>query len=110
MERMCIKAHTVCTRLLVFHSLGMRLGRMLLPLMCWVSSFLGPSLTLFISLTLFPPQEGLSAKGKEALDLTLSFDEKATIERNLNYLIRSLDVCTYILWFLTCTPHVVGTT
>lgn len=38
------------------------------------------------------PQEMLAEKGREALDLTLPFDERATLERNLNYLVRSLDV------------------
>ena len=41
---------------------------------------------------LFVPQQSLSVKGTEALDLTLSFDEKLTLLGNLNYLTRSLDV------------------
>lgn len=37
-------------------------------------------------------KEMLAEKGREALDLTLPFDERATLERNLNYLVRSLDL------------------
>ena len=38
------------------------------------------------------PQQSLSVKGTEALDLTLPFDEKLTLLGNINYLTRSLDV------------------
>lgn len=34
----------------------------------------------------------LAQKGPHALDLSLAFDEKATLERSLNYLTRSLEV------------------
>ncbi len=37
-------------------------------------------------------QSALGEKGMEALDLRVPFDEKATLERNINYLVRSLDV------------------
>ncbi len=44
----------------------------------------------------------------EALDLRVSFDEKATLERNVNYLVRSLDVsvtlceCLGVLYYGHC--------
>ena len=44
--------------------------------------------------TTLTTQEMLAEKGREALDLTLPFDERATLERNVNYLVRSLDVST----------------
>lgn len=37
-------------------------------------------------------KESLAIKGAEALDLTLPFDEKVTLQRNVNYLTRSLDL------------------
>lgn len=37
-------------------------------------------------------KQSLLVKGSEALDLTLSFDEKQTLLRNINYLTRSLDL------------------
>ena len=38
------------------------------------------------------PQSNLEEKGLEALDLRVPFDEKATLEINVNYLVRSLEV------------------
>ena len=38
-------------------------------------------------------QSNLEEKGAEALDLRVPFDEKATLEANVNYLVRSLEVC-----------------
>ena len=38
-------------------------------------------------------QSNLEEKGMEALDLRVPFDEKATLETNVNYLVRSLEVC-----------------
>ena len=37
-------------------------------------------------------KDNMSVKGVEALQLTLPFDEKATLLINLNYLVRSLEV------------------
>ena len=51
-------------------------------------------------------QQNLTVKGTEALDLTLPFDEKLTLQRNLNYLTRSLDVSTAHYWLaFKCPPE-----
>lgn len=38
-------------------------------------------------------KDNVAIKKAEALELTLPFDEKATLLVNLNYLVRSLEVC-----------------
>ena len=52
-----------------------------------------PSPSLFSFLC---TQASLAIKGAEALDLTLPFDEKVALQRNINYLTRSLDVSNII--------------
>ena len=50
-------------------------------------------------------KESLSVKGEEAFELTLPFDEKSTLEVNLNYLVRSLEVhldIFYCMIFIYC--------
>lgn len=44
-----------------------------------------------IKILLFP-QSMLEEKGLEALNLRVPFDEKAALEKNVNYLVRSLEV------------------
>ena len=38
-------------------------------------------------------KDNVAAKGAEALQLSLPFDERETLMINLNYLVRSLEVC-----------------
>ena len=44
-------------------------------------------------------KESISIKGVEAFELTLPFNEKTTLEVNLEYLLRSLEVGTLIIYY-----------
>ena len=54
----------------------------------------------------YPPflsQELLEVKGIGALSLSVPFDEKSTLEKNAEYLVRSLEVSCSI----SCDSHMV---
>ena len=45
-----------------------------------------------VKLCRISPQSMLEEKGLEALNLRVPFDEKSVLEKNINYLVRSLEV------------------
>ena len=46
-------------------------------------------------------KDNMAVKKAEALQLSLSFNEKATLMINLNYLVRSLEVCVCVCMCVT---------
>ena len=52
-------------------------------------------------------KDNMAVKGAEALQLTLPFDEKATLTINLNYLVRSLEVCVCVCVHMCVTVSAV---